>query len=417
MVRSLIVTSGLLFTLLGTVVPARADDAVLEWNQIALAATAAAGQGPLPQLRSMAIVQASVHDAVNAITCEYHTYLSIGCGPWGSPEAAAIAAAHYALTGLFPAQAEALNSARAASLATRGLPETDSGIEFGEAVAAVVLALRAGDGSAQAQFPYTASGAGNPGIWVAVGAAPPVLPGWGNVTPWVLRNLGQFQPDAPPPLHSRRYARDYNEVKEIGSLNSLTRTDEQTEIARFWLGTAGGNLERGRAPADPGPRARYVGERTRAGTDLPGLADAGIACWKAKYIFNFWRPITAIHNGDLDENARTDADPDWMPLFATPQHPEYISGHSTTSSAIAMALTMLFGDGGGMPIIATSPTNPGFERHWPSLSDGVEEVIDAPNLFGHSLSFVRRGREPGWAAGSDGSSSTTPCASAARRGT
>ena len=257
------------------------------------------------------------------------------------------------------------------------MPETDPGIEFGEAVAAVVLALRAGDGSAQAQFPYTAPGAGNPGVWVAVGAAPPVLPGWGNVTPWVLRNLGQFQPDAPPPLHSRRYARDYNEVKEIGSLNSLTRTDEQTEIARFWLGTPAA-IWNGVARQLIQAHELDMSASARA-LALIYLAssDAGIACWKAKYIFNFWRPITAIHNGDVDENARTVADPDWVPLFTTPQHPEYISGHSTTSSAIATALTMLFGDGGATPIVATSPTNPGFERHWPSLSDGVEEVIDA----------------------------------------
>ncbi len=110
--RALVATSALLVSLLLTSSPAAADDAVMEWNQIALAATVTAGQGPVPQIRTMAIVQVSVHDAVNAITCDYRTYLSIVCGPWGLPEAAAIAAAHRALVGLFPPQAEALNAAR-----------------------------------------------------------------------------------------------------------------------------------------------------------------------------------------------------------------------------------------------------------------------------------------------------------------
>ena len=157
----LVATAALATSMLLTPVPARADNAVLEWNQIALAATVTAAQGPLPQIRTMAIVHVSVHDAVNAITCDYRTYLPVSCGRWGSPEAAAIAAAHRALVGLFPAQAPALDAARAASLASRGLTEGDPGITFGEAVAALILAIRSNDGSAQAQFPYTAPGAGD----------------------------------------------------------------------------------------------------------------------------------------------------------------------------------------------------------------------------------------------------------------
>ncbi len=356
---------------------ATADDAVMEWNQIALAATVTAGQGPVPQIRTMTIVQVSVHDAVNAITCDYRTYLSIRCAPWGAPEAAAIGAAHRALLGLLPAQESALRTARAASLAAHGLTDSDPGVAFGAAVADLILAFRSSDGSAQAQFPYSAPGAGDPGVWVSVGAAPPVLPGWKNVTPWVLRNLSQFGPDAPPPLHSRRYARDYNEVKELGSLTSPTRTHEQTEIARFWL-------------APPAPIWNLVARQLIAarGLDLSATArafalmylasaDASIACWEAKYTFNFWRPITAIQNGDADDNVRTEADPVWTPLFPTPQHPEYLSGHSTNSSAMATALKLLFGDEPSEPIVVTSATNPGFERQWARLSEGVDEVIEA----------------------------------------
>jgi hypothetical protein len=358
-------------------VPARADDAVMEWNQIALAATVTAGQGPLPQIRTMAIVQVSVHDAVNAITCDYRTYLPIHCGWWGSPDAAAIAAAHRALVGLLPAQAPALGQARAASLAAHGLTERSPGVAFGEAVAAVILAIRANDGAAQAQVPYTAPGAGTPGVWVAVGTAAPATPDWGKVKPWVVRDLWPFQPAGPPPLHSRRYARDYNEVKEVGALTSPSRTDEQTNIARFWLASPSviwnGVARQAIQAHGLNPSATA---RTFALLYLTA-ADASIVCWDTKYTVNFWRPITAIQRGDADDNEHTEPDPAWAPLVPTPQHPEYMSGHSTNSAAMATVLILLFGDRSDTPIVATSPTNPGFERHWATFTEGVEEVMDA----------------------------------------
>jgi hypothetical protein len=380
--RSSLVTTMLLVGLFLTPVLASAKSAVagsavMEWNRIALAATVTAGQGPVPQIRTMAIVHVSVHDAVNAVTCDYRTYLSIRCGPWGAPDAAAIGAAHRALVGLFPAQASAFGAARAASLTARGLTQSDPGVAFGEAVADVILAFRSTDGSAQAQFPYTAPGAGKPGVWVAVGTDPAVVPGWRHVSLWVLRNLSQFQPDGPPPLHSRRYARDYNEVKELGSLTSLTRTDEQTEIARFWLAQPTA-IWNGVARQMIQARSLDLSATARAlALMYLASADASIACWEAKYTVNFWRPITAIQNGDADDNVRTEADPTWTPLFATPQHPEYLSGHSTNSSAMATVLKLLFGDEPAAPIVAISPTNPGYERHWTRLSEGVEEVIEA----------------------------------------
>lgn len=372
-----VATAALAASMLLMPVPARADNAVLEWNQIALSATVTAAQGPLPQIRSMAIVHVSVHDAVNAITCDYRTYLPIGCGGQGSPDAAAIAAAHRALVGLFPAQAPALGAARAASLASRGLAESDPGITLGEAVAAQILASRSSDGSAQAQFPYTAPGAGEPGVWVAVGAAPALLPGWRNVSLWVLKSLSSFEPNGPPALHTKRYARDVNEVKEIGSLTSSTRTAEQTAIARFWLATPTA-IWNGVARQLIQARNQDLSEAARAMALIYlASADASVACWEAKYSFNFWRPMAAIRNADVDDNPDTVSDPTWTPLFPTPPHPEYLSGHSTNSSAMAAVMMLLFDDNPGVPIVATSPTNPGFERHWGRLSEGVDEVIEA----------------------------------------
>jgi len=353
-------------------------DPVLAWNDIALAATVAAGQGPLPQSRSMTIVQVSVHDAVNGITGRHDTYLTHGPAPAGaSPEAAAIAAAHRVLVTLFPSQAPGLDAARTGSLAAYGLSETDPGIDWGEGVATAILAVRANDGSAQAQFAYVAPGSGTPGVWVAIGSAPALLAGWGRVTPWVLGSGSQFRPDAPPSLTSGRYARDYNEVKEIGATNSATRTSEQTEIARFWLATPSAiwNVV---ARQVIEARGLDLSETARAfALVYLAASDAGIACWDAKYTYNFWRPMAAIRSGDFDDNDATVADPGWTPLFPTPPHPEYISGHATNSGAMGAMLAFLFGDDPGVPIVALSPTNPAFARHWSSFSEGVNEVIDA----------------------------------------
>jgi hypothetical protein len=366
---------------LGTLVTCSATyagDVVLEWNQIALAATVTAGQGPLPQIRSMAIVQVSVHDAVNAITRDYRTYLHRRHVPFGaSADAAAIGAAHRALTSLFPTQAAGLDAARASSLASHAVSSADPGIAFGEAVATAVVALRSFDGAAQAQFPYTAPHAGEPGVWVAIGGAPALLPGWGTVAPWVIGKASRFRPDGPRPLSSRRYARDYNEIKEIGSMTSATRTAEQTEIARFWVGTPS-VIWNGVASQILESRGLDISTTARVLALLYlAAADASIVCWDTKYTYNFWRPIFAIRQGDTDGNDQTLADPTWEPLIPTPPFPEYVSGHTTNSSAMATVLQLLFGDDPGIPIVATSPTNPGFERHWESLSEGVDEVIDA----------------------------------------
>jgi hypothetical protein len=217
------------------------NDPISEWNQNAVTLTLlpASALAPVQQARVMAIVQVAIHDAVNGITREYETYLSPGAAPPNaSPEAAAIAAAHHALRNLFSSQSASLDALYAASLTAHGLSDSDPGIAYGRSAAAAILAARANDLSAQAQFDYTAPGAGAPGVWVPISTAPSaqaLLPGWGNVTPFVLRSGSQFRPDGPPALHSGKYAKDYNEIKGIGVASSLSRTAEQTQIAQFWL--------------------------------------------------------------------------------------------------------------------------------------------------------------------------------------
>lgn len=352
--------------------------AVSEWNQIALAATIADEQEPAPQLRSMAIVQVAMHDAVNVVTRKHKTYLSHAAAPAGaSGEAAAIAAAHTALASLFANQIDAFDRARAASLSARRLTEADPGVQLGERVATAILSARADDGASRARFAFTAPGSGTPGVWVAIDNTPALLPGWGNVTPWVLRSSSEFRPPGPPALGSAIWARDYNEVKQFGSQTGSWRTAEQTEIARFWMSSP--------SVIWNGVARTIVDARGLDASDTAHVlamiylaaSDAAVTCWDAKYTFSFWRPQHAIRSGDLDGNAETVGDPDWTPLFPTPPHPDYLSGHTTNSSAMATMLGLFFGDDPGQPIVATSPTNPGFRRQWRTFSEGVQEVVDA----------------------------------------
>lgn len=356
---------------------AAANDPVTEWNLIAMAETLSAvpAQAPAAQTRTMAIVQVSVHDAINAITREYQTYSSPAPGgPGATADAAAIAAAHHALASLFPARAAALDALLAASLATHQVSADDPGLAFGRSVATAILALRATDNASAAQFDYTVPGAGAPGVWTRLGNAPALLPGWGKVTPWVLRSGSQFRPDAPPALDTERYTRDYDEVKLIGSADSAVRTPEQTGIAYFWRASSpviwNGALTQvleGRH-LDLSSKARAFALMHLAG------AEASIACWDAKYTYNFWRPFPAIFNGEADGNAATVGDSAWRPLLPTPPHPEYPSGHTVISGAMTTVLRLLFGDAPGVPIQLTFS---GVTREWLTLSEAMDEVIDA----------------------------------------
>ncbi len=244
---------------------ASAQNVVVDWNAFAITAAGAAGQNSLMQERSITITSVAVSDAVNAITNEYTRYGSRLTPPAGaSTTAAAIGAAYRALTQLLPSQTQFLDTMLAQSLAKFGVSLGDPGFAFGEAVADEIVAMRAADGAALAQYPYTPPNAGAPGVWVPTppGFAAALLPGWGSVQPWVLKSAAQFRPDEGPDLASHRYARDLNEVKEIGALNSATRTAEQTNIARFWLTSAAGDLER-RAPSS---RARARPRRVGGGS-------------------------------------------------------------------------------------------------------------------------------------------------------
>ena len=357
--------------------PTGANDPVKEWNLIAASTTLAAtpALAPVQQVRAMAIVQVSVHDAVNAVTGDFETYQDLGAVPGGaSAEAAAIGAAHHALRSLFGAQSSTLDARFTASLAAHGVATNDPGIDFGRAVAASLLAVRATDGASAAQFSYTAPGAGSVGVWVPLTAAPALLAGWGAVTPFVLKSGDQFRPEPPPTLDSEQYAKDYNEIFTIGRLVSPNRTPEQTDIALFWRGspTQIWNPVIHQA-LDANPLSLSETARVMALVYL-AAADASVACWDSKYVYNFWRPQAAIAAGAIDGNDATTGDPTWVPLLPTPPHPEYVSGHSSNSGAIGVMLRLLFGDDPGAPLTVTLT---GITREWTTFSEAIDEVVDA----------------------------------------
>jgi hypothetical protein len=357
---------------------AASSNPVLEWNDIARGLIVVPAFAPVQQARAMAIVQVAVHDAVSGVTQQYEQYHPTGVAPAGAtPEASAIAAAYNALKGVLGPSAS-LDAQFLASLESHAIAHSDPGLAFGQAVADGIVALRQDDGASLAAYPYVAPGAGMPGVWTPTSSAPgaqALLPGWGNVTPFVLRSASQFRPDAPPALDSERYARDYNEVLQLGAAGDPARTDDAKQIALFWRASP-------TALWNPILRTAIQARQMDLSATARVIAlfylassDASVACWESKYLYNFWRPQAAIINGDHDGNSLTAGNAAWMPLLPTPPHPEYLSGHTSNSSAMAFVLQSFFGDAPGYVIEATSPQNVGFVRRWNTFSEGVDEVI------------------------------------------
>jgi hypothetical protein len=345
-------------------------DVVTEWNQKAGACVLEAKIYPFAGTRVMAIVHTAMFDAINSIEGRYTPYKFKVSAPAGSsPEAAGVAAAHAALVRLFPEQKEALDAAYAASLAQiPDGPGKSSGVAVGEEVAAKVLAWRASDG---ADGPNTYRPVTTPGTYITTTL--PIGTQWANMTPWVMERASQFHPAPPPALSSAEWAADYNESKEIGAKKSARRTSEQTEIARFWTITGPQSFDPivRQLAAVPG-RSLSQNARLFALVEM-AVADSYIAVFEAKYAFNFWRPITAIRNGDIDGNEATTRDPSWEPLIDTPLHPEYPCAHCINSGAARAVLESEFGTGPS-PLTMTSATAPGVVHKWASIAEYAEEV-------------------------------------------
>jgi hypothetical protein len=372
----------LAMTLASAVPSAARADAVTDWNAIMQVTVGTPPTNANFQARWGAIVQLAVFEAVNAITGDYEPYLGIVEGPPdASVEAAAIAAAHRTLVALRPGSAAALDDLRAASLAAiPDGPEKDAGIEVGEDAAAVILELRADDGW-DAVVPYTPGS--DPGDWTP---APPVFapafhPHWGLVTPFGLEDGSQFRLPPPPALHTGRYAKDYNEVMLLGHVDSPFRPQDRTDVARFYATSSPVQVWNQAARQVSADQGLSLSENARVFALLAmAIADASIAAYDTKYHYEFWRPTTAIRNGDLDGNRRTDADPEWLPLITTPAFPAYASAHATLSGAARAVVERAFGKR-GHDIVLTTPSLPDIVLQY-SAWDQITDDIDDARIYG-----------------------------------
>ncbi|MBZ0168848.1 PAP2 superfamily protein [Candidatus Methylomirabilis lanthanidiphila] len=346
-------------------------DIISDWNRKMVSAGVRAKAGAM-QGRNAAIVHVAMFDAVNAIERRYTPYRVQPTAASGtSREAAAAAAAHFLLTRLYPDQVRDLDMFYRASLAAipDGEPKSQ-GIQLGEKVAAEIFEWRAKDGAdaPNTYRPYTAAGT----------YVPTALPSgfsMANTMPFALKQGSQFRPGAPYALQSAQWAKDYNEVKTMGVARGSARSAEQSVIARFW--------------ELPDPDIYAIVQQLAAAKKLDVIetarlfalvamttADVRIAFYDAKYTYHFWRPVTAIRNGDIDDNDATERDPAWEPFRPTPMHPEYPCGHCVAAAAAAGVLEALFGD--TVPTFTlTSPTAPGVRRSFIRLSDYVAEVTNA----------------------------------------
>jgi hypothetical protein len=359
-------------------------DVVLDWNVIAVDTAVANKQNPFAQARYAAIVQLAVFEAVNAITGDYQPYLgTITAPPGASAEAAAIEAAYQTLSTYFPNSASTLFIERTNSLAQ--IPDGQSksdGIATGDASALAMIALRANDGSSPPQFKVP--GPPVPGEWQATPSCP-IVNGvavgiafqWQNVTPFGIASVSNFLLDPPPALRSNKYTQTYNEVMTVGSVDSTQRPPDRANVALFYAASSPTQVFNQAAEQVALEQGRSLSENARA-LALINMAmnDSLVASFFNKYYYNFWRPETAIHAGDMDGNPKTVGDPSWAPFIVTPCFPSYPSNHGSAGNGAAEVLQRLYGDD-GLSITLTNPAVPNIVLQYTSFKQITDDISDA----------------------------------------
>ena len=374
---------------------ARADT-VTTWNghaNTALAVTAA--QDPRVVYLHLAMVHGAVYDAVNAIDKGYEPYLVSTriADPFDSKDAAAAAAAYRVLLFLLPAQEPTLTANYNASLAgiPDGTPKT-RGIAVGEAAAAAMIASRTADGRFGSFRFLVGMGAGQ---WQ------PVLPAFVNdlsawlkdAKPFLINDPADFRSKGPYDLESRKYAREFEQVKELGSATSTTRTADQTHAARYWAENQPRTFTRILNTLSMQEGLSLVENARLFAMTYTVASDALISLWEDKAHYSFWRPITAIREAATDGNPATTADPAWLPLIATPPYPDHPSGLGGVTGAVTEVFEEFF----DTKRVSLTDTNlGGFTRSWTSYPQMVEEVVDARVWSGvHFLNADKQGAEMG----------------------
>src|SRR5580698_1285214 len=374
---------GLMLGLTFGSVGARAD-VVLDWNAIAVNTAVANNQNPFAQARYAAVVQLAVFEAVNSITHHYQPYLgTITAPPDASPDAAVIEAAYLILSTYFPASQATLYAERTTSLLTisDGQAKID-GIATGDAAANALIALRANDGSSPPQF--KTPGPPVPGEWQATvscpivnGVASGIAFQWQNVIPFGIRSAKEFLLGPPPALRSDEYAKTYNEVMTVGSLDSTERPADRSDVATYYAATSPTQAFNQAARQIAQEQRRSLSENARALALINmAISDSLVAAFFNKYHYNFWRPEIAIRAGDTDGNRRTGPDPNFLPFIVTPCFPSYPSNHGSAANAAAAVMRRLYGEA-GHSMTLSNPAVPTILLQYSSFSQITNDISDA----------------------------------------
>jgi len=363
---------------------AHADD-VTHWNRIMFELAKVAGTSPLVMTRVTAIVHGSMYDALNGIERRYTPlHVAPAADPGASRRAAVVQAAYASLSKIYPTQQSTLDQKLAESLA--GIANTEAvensrsiarGIEWGQAVADAIWAWRLTDGFTAVLPSFTGPANPGPGQWrpTPPGNLPMAGRQFVDMTPWVITSPSQFLAPGPPALSSAQYTADFNETRLKGRDTSPSRTQDETFYSLFWNSATASYLWDTAAVSLSEERQTTLSENSRLFALLNvAMADAAIGCWKSKFIYNFWRPITAITLASTDGNPGTIEDPTWNPLLVTPNHQDYTSGHSCVSGAAGAVLSNFFGEQSSF--VVTSDGMAG-ARYFPSFTAATEEVKNA----------------------------------------
>ena len=341
-------------------------DAVTDWNLKAAEMTIAGRLAPHDSWTVMATTNVAASDALSAISGQSPFIAKLDKTPDAAPEAAIAAANHTVLLMMIPSQKEAIDRTYNAVIAQ--LPEQgrENGIKLGTAAAQAVIAARKVDKESVEDYrPVTTPGKYVPTVVPAAFTA-------GSRQCWVLDKVDQFRPGPPPELTSEVWSRDYNEIKSLGAKLKSSRTPEQTEIAKFWETTNAIiylPVAHAAATKDLAYNARFMAVLSMAADD------AMSAVFDAKYTYYFWRPFTAIRNGDMDGNDATERDASWLPFIDTPMHPEYPCAHCILSGTIGGVIKATAGN--NIKLSTTSPSLPGKTRSWNTADEFMQDVMSA----------------------------------------
>ena len=356
-----------------TTTTARADT-ITDWNQTAIAVLKTANVTGNPWTRHMAMVHVAMSDAVNSVQGKYARYVAKGeLARDASAEAAASSAARNILVEFYPNQKAAIDEAHAKSIsAIPDGPAKTSGLALGEQIAKLVRDDRAADGTS---VPDTYRPIATPGVWIPT--TPPAFAQYAQAKPWVLRSADQFRPGPPPQLTSAIYARDYNETKNLGGAKSAARTAEQSDAVKFWTQQNISPAWQEAARTISAAKGLGLAENARLFALLNmGMANTFINDWDAKFTYNFWRPVTAIRNGDQDGNDATERDAGWAPSNATPMHPEYPSQAAIVAGSSAAILELVVPGAASVPFTVTDLADPKLTRKFTGITLLANEQCD-----------------------------------------